>query len=165
MQYRTLPYIIIALALSAVTMGFIIFSSHSYHKEINVTNERELKATLEAGFAKLTVDRAKASSLFECNIATEDDHDATNYIDYSVRDKVGYLNLCTSEDNSHSKKKSFHLSGFDAGTWNTSFTDKIPISFDVELGLGKGDFDLIFPPAQVPSYYDLTNPIRARSKI
>lgn len=133
-------YIVIALALAATTVGFIVFTSHSYHKEITVSNERELKATLEAGFAKLTVGRSKPETLFECNIATDDDRDATNYIDYSVRDKVGYLSLSTSDDNTK-KKKSFHLSGLDAGTWNTTFTDKVPISFDVELGLGKGDFD------------------------
>jgi hypothetical protein len=140
MKRPAYPYILTALALSAVTLGFIMFASHSYHKEISMTSERELKATLEAGFAKLTLGRARTSNLFACDIATDDDHDATNFIDYSVRDKVGYLNLCTSDDNNH-KKKSFHISGFDAGTWNTSFTDKIPISFDVELGLGRGDFD------------------------
>ena len=131
MQRATL-YIVIALALAATTVGFIMFTSHIYHKEITVSNERELKATLEAGFAKLTVGRSKSSTLFECNIATDDDRDATNYIDYSIRDKVGYLSLSTADDN-RKKKKSFHLSGLDAGTWNTTFTDKVPISFN-----GKG---------------------------
>ena len=91
MRRGAFPYILLALALSAVTVGFIIFTSHSYHKEISMTNERELKATLEAGFAKLTVDRCRSSNLFTCDIATEDDHDATNFIDYAVRDKVGTL--------------------------------------------------------------------------
>lgn len=140
MQRKAFPYMAMVAALSATTLGFVAFTSHTYHKQIGITTEKELKATLEAGFAKLTLGRAAPSTLFDCDIATEQDRDVTNYIDYAIRDDVGYLNLSTSEDNEH-RKKSFHISGFDAGTWNTTFTDKIPISFDVELGLGKGDFD------------------------
>jgi hypothetical protein len=112
----------------------------SYHKEINLSNERELKANLEVGFAKLSIARGKSAVLFRSEISTEGKEDLAKCIDYAIRDGVGYLNVNSSEER-HNKKKSLHISGFDSGTWETYFTDEIPISFDVELGLGKGDFD------------------------
>ena len=140
MQRPVVPYLLVIFALAVLTLGFIYASSRTFHKEISLTNERELKATLEAGFAKLTIARGKSPLLFESNISTEGNKDATKCINYSIRDRVGYLSLNTSEDYEHTKK-SFHFSNFDSGTWNTFFTDEIPISFDVELGLGKGEFD------------------------
>ncbi len=140
MQRHAFPYILVALALSLVTLGFIVLSSHTFHKEIALTTEKELKATIEAGFAKLTIAKGKSSVLFESNVSSEENYDINKCIDYDVRDRVGYLNLCTSEDR-NGMNKSFHFSDFDAGTWNTYFAGGIPISFDIELGLGKGDFD------------------------
>ncbi len=140
MQRLLSPYIVLALILAVIAVGFVFFSSRSYHKEITLSNERELKATLEAGFAKLTIARGKSSVLFESNVSVDNNTDITKYIEYSIRDRVGYLNINTSDENEH-KKKSFHISNFDTGTWNTFFSDEVPISFDVELGLGKGDFD------------------------
>src|SRR5437016_2430722 len=134
------PYVVLALLLAILVLGFVFISSRTYHKEITRSDERELKATLEAGFAKLTIARGKPSVLFESDISVDNNSDVTKYIDYSIRDRVGYLNINTS-DNTERKKKSFHISNFDTGTWNTFFCDEVPISFDIELGLGKGDLD------------------------
>jgi hypothetical protein len=70
----------------------------------------------------------------------DNNSDVTKYIDYSIRDRIGYLSVNTS-DKSERNKKSFHISNFNTGTWDTFFSDEVPISFDIELGLGKGDLD------------------------
>lgn len=135
-----LPYLIVTAVAALLTLGFMYAFTLSYHKEINLSNERELKANLEVGFAKLSIARGKSAVLFRSEISTEGKEDLAKCIDYAIRDGVGYLNVNSSEER-HNKKKSLHISGFDSGTWETYFTDEIPISFDVELGLGKGDFD------------------------
>jgi hypothetical protein len=121
-------------------MGFIFTSSNKYRKEISLSGERELKATLEAGFAKLNISRGRSASLFNADITTEQTNDLSRFIEYSVRDNIGYLNL-TTDEKTNKKHGSFHISSFESSTWNTLFTDAVPISFDIELGLGEGDFD------------------------
>ncbi|MBI3364446.1 MAG: hypothetical protein HY033_06010, partial [Ignavibacteriae bacterium] len=60
-----------------------------------------------------------------------------------VRDEVGYLEVNTSADvRSHAKKHSINFEGFKSNTWEMRFPDGIPISFELGLGLGKGDFDM-----------------------
>jgi hypothetical protein len=60
-------------------------------------------------------------------------------VDYSVRDRVGYLSLSTEDKEHHGR--SIHISNLESTTWTTNFTDAVPISFDIQLGLGKGEFD------------------------
>src|SRR2546426_11384090 len=112
MHRLTSPYVVLALILGMLLLGFAFLSPRTFHKEIPRSNERELKATLEAGFAKLSVARGKPSVLFESNISVDNNSDVTKYIDYSVRDRVGYLSVNTSDDTNR-KKKSFHISNFD----------------------------------------------------
>lgn len=143
MKSRTSTYLPLALSIAAflLAVGFLYSSSsNKYRKDISLSGERELKATLEAGFAKLNISRGQSSSLFNADITTDQSKDLTQYIEYSIRDHIGYLNLSTDEK-AGKKHGSLHISSFESSTWNTLFTDAVPISFDIELGLGKGDFD------------------------
>ena len=131
----------ISVVILLLTIGFVYGGSNRFHKEIAFSGERELKANLQAGFAKLNISRGSSAHLFDAEIYTDRNEDVTNFIDYSVRDRVGYLNLNTDEK-CNDKKKSIHISKFESSTWNTTFSDAVPISFDVELGLGSGIFNL-----------------------
>jgi hypothetical protein len=50
--------------------------------------------------------------------------------------------LGETDENHDRKKGSFKISHFDGGKWYLKFSNIVPISFDVELGVGNGDFDL-----------------------
>lgn len=141
MKRQVTPYLLAGVALLLIASGFGFISSHRYHKEIKRSSERELKTTLSAGFGKVSVARGHSMTILEADFDTDKERDLDRLIDYSVRENVGYLSL-TTEDEFVENKKSFHISGFESTTWNLLFSDAIPISFDIQLGLGKGEFDL-----------------------
>ena len=88
----------------------------------------------------MTIAAGGSNVIFNAEVSTDNTLNISNCIDYSVRDKIGYLSVSTEEHHGENKH-GFHMSGIDASTWNATFTDAVPISFDIQLGLGKGDFD------------------------
>lgn len=148
MHKRYYPYlslILIAGTVLALT-GFVYNVATKYQKDVELTKEKELKVTINAGYGNIYLSRGKPSQVLHANIDAELKEDLDNYIEYSSRDNVGYLNINTSEwareeSEGDKKKHSFHINGFGSSTWDMHFTDAIPISYDVELGLGKADLD------------------------
>jgi len=145
MKFRY-PYILIATtALILAATGFIFYKApNSYKKDIPLSHEQELKVTINAGYGDMYLSRGAGGALLHANIDAELKHDIDDYIEYSSRDNIGYLNICTSDENyksSNEHNHSIHFSGFGTNTWDMHFTDAIPISYDVELGMGKADFD------------------------
>ncbi len=134
----------LALLFFTVTGFFVYKVTHTYHKSFPLSNERELKVTLEAGYGTVNVSKGDQSAVLDATIETENDVDQTQFIDYSKRDGIGYLSVNVNNDGerrSEGKKRSIHFDGFESNDWTLHFTDAIPISYDIELGLGKGNFD------------------------
>ncbi|MBA4312884.1 MAG: hypothetical protein C0417_09665 [Chlorobiaceae bacterium] len=137
------PFLAILVILPA--LGFIYILGEKFKKEILVTNERELKVDLEAGFGNIRIGKGSADRLFTVDIDADLKKDASEYIDYSNRDETGYLSINTTDaiiEKRDKKKHSLHISGFEDNNWLMRFTDAVPISFDIELGMGKGEIDL-----------------------
>jgi len=146
-KYTPLVLLSFALAVILLMTGFIFFASNRFHKEVPLTDERELKVTLEAGLGKINISKGKSSVILDAEVETDQHNDLTEFIKYSVRDRIGYLSVDTDdgredEDRDTKKKHSIHFSGFESNSWDMRFTDAVPISFDIELGLGKGVLDL-----------------------
>lgn len=138
--------IIIPLILTfLVLIGFSFRYANKYRKEISASNEQELKVNLDAGFGNIRIERGDAKKILLVDIDADLKSDLTEYIDYANRDEVGYLNINTSEaatrESRRGKNRSLHISGFEDNNWDMRFTDAIPISFEIELGMGKGDLD------------------------
>jgi hypothetical protein len=137
------PYfpLLAAALLSIAATGFVYHGATKYQKDIPVTKEKELKVSINAGYGDLYISRGKSSQVLHTSIDSDLKNDLESYIDYSVRDQIGYLSINTSDDVGEGKKGSFHISGFGTNTWDMHFTDAMPISYDVELGFGKADLD------------------------
>ncbi len=144
MSAKFLYIFLLSLVVLVVSLaGFTFLSSQRLHKEIPLTNERALKVTVDAGFGDVSITRGKPHSAFDADINTESGSDLGEFIDYAVRDEVGYLQINTSADvKSHSKRHSINFDGFKSNEWDMQFPEGIPISFELGLGLGKGDFDM-----------------------
>lgn len=147
MNIKEQKYFFISLAsvLLITSFGFVFKGDEKYKREIPYTNERELKVNLEAGFGNIRIEKGSSTEIISLDIDTNLKGDIAQYIDYSNNDKVGYLNINTSDilkKETKKKKRSFRLSGFDNNYWSMRFTDAIPIAFDIELGMGKGNIDL-----------------------
>ncbi|MBI5020519.1 MAG: hypothetical protein HZB59_03705 [Ignavibacteriales bacterium] len=137
------PFLVFFTILPA--LGFIYILGEKFKKEIPVTNERGLKVDLEAGFGNIHIEKGSANQLLAIDIDADLKKDLSEYIDYSNRDDIGYLSINTTDalkENRDKKKHSLHISGFEDNNWLMRFTDAVPISFDIELGMGKGEINL-----------------------
>jgi hypothetical protein len=127
------------------SFGFVFKGGNQFKKELVLKNEKELKVNLSAGFGDLFISRGNSSKILEAAISTELPGDLSDYIDYSSRDRVGYLNINTTEtvagSSDRERKHNVHFSGWKENTWDMHFTDAVPISYDLELGMGKGNLD------------------------
>lgn len=145
MNPKASRYLIFAAAVLLVSFlsGFAYFSGSKLHKELPAGNERELKVTLQAGFGDVSLSRGSAARILDADFNTEKNGDVDDFIDYSVRDRVGYLDINTNADvkTRQSGRRGVHFEGFTSNTWDVRLTDALPISFDVGLGMGKGNFD------------------------
>ena len=127
-------------AVVALSIGFVYGGGNTYRRTVLFTNEREIKATIEAGFAKLTIGAGKSNTILDADITSANSLNMSDCVDYSIRDKIGYLTVNTEENNGE-RKHGFNISNLESSSWNVTLTNAVPISFDIQLGLGKGDFD------------------------
>jgi hypothetical protein len=145
MTTRRLIFSLIGGAFLLSTLGFVAYKAvNKYHKAIPLSDERELKVTVEAGYGTVEISKGDASNVLDANIETESEQHLPELINYSKRNGIGYLDVSVNADKQVREENSSHsftLSGFESNYWNMRFTDAVPISFDVELGLGKGNFD------------------------
>lgn len=147
-SYKTYIIIAVVCCISAV----LVFSAYAFYKtkstkEIALKDERELKVTLQAGYGNLYVYKGNPSTILNAEMDSDSKVDLENCIDYRVRDRVGFLNMSMDCDQSKNRGtvrhgKSIHLDNLDSRDWYTQFTNSIPIAFDIELGLGKGDINM-----------------------
>lgn len=113
-------------------------------REIGRTTEKELKVILSSSFGTVVMSRGESEKMLVAESADPKNGDPRMNIEYSVRNRVGYLEISLGEDahEGEGKKGGFRISGIEGGKWILKFSDAVPISFDVQLGVGKGAFDL-----------------------
>lgn len=122
--------------------GFISPPTEKYRKEIKSTGERTLKVSLEAGFGNIKLERGISTYILQTDIEANLKDDLLENIEYIKRDDIGFLNIYTTKNPEKKRKgKNISFGEFDKNNWTMQFTDKIPISFDIELGAGKGELD------------------------
>lgn len=136
-----LPFIV-GLAVIFIAAGIIPPQTEKYRQDIKQTGERELKVTLDAAFGKIRIERGFSTYIMKADIESDLKRDISEHIDYKKRDDLGYLNINTTEGFQKSRHgKNISLDEFEKNDWLMQFTDKLPISFDIELGAGKGELD------------------------
>ena len=113
------------------------------YREIGRTTEKELKVVLSSSFGSLHVfrgDPGKVLTLENTKL------NAIGFnVDYAIRNRIGYMDLAlgeNDEEGDNGDHPHFKFNGFKGGQWSLSFSDAIPISFDIEMGVGKGDLNL-----------------------
>ncbi|MFI5251767.1 MAG: hypothetical protein ACHQQQ_04960 [Bacteroidota bacterium] len=147
---QSTKYSIIALlcCISAICLFTALrFYNSKSSKVIQMKDERELKVTMEAGYGNLYISKGQSSIVLNADMESDSRIDLENCIDYSVRDHVGYLNMSMDCKRSGDEEpvrhhKSIHFDNLDSRSWYCQFTDAVPIAFDIELGLGKGDINM-----------------------
>ncbi len=138
----SLPLVLFSIGAILLASGFVFLASHHYHKDVPLGSERELKVTLEAGFGNVVIAKGGSASVLDAEIETSRENNLSDLLDYSVRDRIGYISVnANSDSKSRGHRHSVNFEGFSSENWKMRLTDAVPISFDISLGLGKGEFD------------------------
>ncbi len=113
-------------------------------KEIGRTTEKELNVVMSSSFGTVVISRGESGKVLVAESERSAEGSSPATFDYAIRNRTGFLDIQLGEaaKRGEGKKKSFRVEDFDKGKWYLRFTDAIPVSFDVELGVGRGDFNL-----------------------
>jgi hypothetical protein len=110
-------------------------------QDVGRTTEREVKVVISCAFGHLKVCRGEPEKIVVAETGGNDS--APMHLSYTVRNRIGYLDVTLGEPSDGEKKHGvFRVQNIEAGTWTLRFGDAIPISFDIEQGVGKGEYDL-----------------------
>jgi len=142
----TYGFLLGAPFLLVTSLGAVLFLSlGSGHREIVRTSERELEVKLQAAFGTVYVSRGDSKKICTIDIKDTDTDKPRGAVRYMISSGVGKLDIDLSKfgesDFGVEEKHHLDLGDIESGKWYLRFTDQIPISFNVELGVGKGDFD------------------------
>jgi len=132
---------VLVLALTAFVFG----SSGRKQKQIDQTNERELKMTMEAALGDVYIKKGSGNIVLKATVDADRSLNMDDCIEYEVRDNIGFLNFvtdCEEGTRKKNKKSSVHVNDLESADWWLDLTDDIPISLDLELGMGKADLNL-----------------------
>lgn len=113
-------------------------------REIGRTTEKELKVTLSSAFGTVLLGRGESGKMVMAEASPDKDGSTVMDMQYAIRNRVGFLdvNLGEGRMKKEGSRYAINLEKFDKGKWFLRFTDAVPISFDIELGVGRGDFNL-----------------------
>jgi hypothetical protein len=113
-------------------------------KEIGRTTEKEIKVVLASSFGSVSISRGEPGKTVSVESDRPGGENSRMTVDYTVRNRIGYLEINLGQDNEESggKGTGIHFGNMESGKWTLHFSDAIPISFDVELGVGRGSFDM-----------------------
>ncbi len=146
MNTRHFIWAVGSLLLTLVGVWALVFGGvpETAFKEIGRTTEKELKVVLSSSFGSVSISSGEPEKILIADVTGKNSSDPKMDIEYDIRNRVGYMDVALGEertDHEH-RKGSFKISNLDGGKWSLRFSNTIPISFDVELGVGSGDFDL-----------------------
>jgi hypothetical protein len=133
----------LALVTAAVPAGHAQESERI--QEISRTTEKEIKVVLASSFGNVSIGRGESSKIVSVESQNGADEPPRIDLEYTVRNRIGYLEINLGQDSkstSGKKGSGVHLGNIDRGTWALQFSDALPISFDIELGVGRGNFEM-----------------------
>jgi len=142
--FKTYLPVALLTVLALFFTGFaMVLTDFKPFKKIKLGDEKELKVTIEGGLADIFVSRGNSSSILDAERATEESGKGRGDIEYSSRNGIGYVSIDLSPDGRDDEGKRRHKSwNLESTAWNLKYTDAVPISFDIELGMGEGDIDM-----------------------
>ncbi len=120
--------------LICVAGGTFSLAAQTRTQEIERSDEKELKMKLDYAVGKIFLRKIDTDKL--CRITFNDvDREVTPNLVYEHEGSIGYLNLDMNENQT--------LEVFDIGKQylQVQLTDRIPISFKIEMGACSGDLD------------------------
>ena len=134
---RSLSLLIISTLCTATACAFVL---ESKHREFSRTKEKELQVILDVSFGSISIKQGEQDKIASIDYSEEEAAKQKLYISYDITNEKGTLYIKLKEsthfwgDDDNNDGRNRHL--------DIKLSSAVPISFDVELGAGKGDVDL-----------------------
>jgi len=120
------------IAATLVLFGGVGAYAQTKTDVIERGDEKELKVKLEYAAGNFFLKKTEADKLCKVTSSSRDNWEPV--VRYQKNGATGYLDLSVEQDESDGFN-------FDKQNWVVELTDKIPISFNMELGACDGNFD------------------------
>lgn len=116
-------------------------SGGSGERAIGRTTEREIKVVISSAFGNVKVARCEPGKIVVAE--ADEGEEATMKVSYTIRNRIGYLEIILGEPGDTERSRGvLHIRNLESGSWTLRFGTAVPISFDIEQAVGKGDYDL-----------------------
>jgi hypothetical protein len=109
-------------------------------RSIGRTTEKALSIVLSSSFGTVVISKGEPGTIYTAE-PTSENGEPPIHTSYSVRNRVGYLEISLGEGDDEDNQDGHHWN-LHGGKWDLRFCNAIPVSFDIELGVGTGDLDL-----------------------
>ncbi len=147
-----LPYKILAASSFLVVGPAMLLAALTFdllRREIALTNEKSVDVKLEAAFGNVTLTKGDPGKVVVAEYWRTEDEKQKLHFYYDVRGDRGKLQIEIKESSRRNsgndaavwKEMKGERGDLEDRQWNLKFSDAIPMSYDIELGAGKGDFD------------------------
>ena len=129
----------------AIVLGLLVIAGTAAlagerPREIGRTTEKEVNVVLSSAFGTVVISKGDPGTIFLAKLIHGEAQPPIS-ISYSIRNRVGYLEIALGEESNNEDGKGDPWT-FHGGEWDLEFCNAIPLSFDIELGLGKGELNL-----------------------
>lgn len=142
---RVIPGLtLIVLGTCMQLPGPVLLADDGTYKEVGRTTERELNVVLSSSFGSVYISKGESEKILTVDGGPDKTEDPRMSIDYSIRNRIGYADISFGGDAKEGDHKNgwFNTNRFKGDKWFLRFSDAIPISFDIELGVGKAQINL-----------------------
>lgn len=137
---NSIKFMLLLLTSAVCTVAVFARTLEGKHREFSRTKEKELRVIIDVSFGSISIKRGDQDKIASIDYSEEEDAKQKLFISYDISNETGTLYI--------KLKESTHFWGDDDdGHGNNRHLDiklgtTIPISFELELGAGKGDIDL-----------------------
>jgi len=131
---------LIFLVGTAFIVVLCAYARQTRHREFSRTHEKEVRVILDISFGSITIERGERDKIAMVDYDEEELNKQKLYVSYDISNESGTLHVKLKEsthfwsDDEDNKGHSNHL--------DIKLSDAIPISFEIELGAGKGEINL-----------------------
>jgi len=137
---NSMKFLLFILFSTVCAVAVFARTLENKHREFSRTKEKELRVILDISFGSISIRRSEQNNIASVEYSEEEDARQKLYISYDISNETGTLYIKLKESTHFSydtDDRNGHNRHLDIKLGTT-----IPISFELELGAGKGDIDL-----------------------
>ena len=143
------PLLIFAAVFLTITPAQAGKHRTDIYREITRTNEKSLRVHISGSFETIFINKGASDKVVTISKKSNDRSTSTVYVDYTISNGIGDMEIDLDRNGSKGEDirrnapvaKATFTNG-DEGDWYITFSEDLPIDFDLEFDVGKADVNL-----------------------